>query len=272
METIEKVEKEKCCGCSACLNICPVNAIEMKKIEGFSYPVIDQNKCISCGQCITVCNCTGEMGRRYEKLPPKAYLYASRDRSILSQTTSGGFFSQLAKDVIEAGGTVFAPAFDEHWKLPFVSVRSLDGIQRIRGSKYVEAEPGTIFCKVEERVKQGERVLFSGTPCQVSGLKAYLHHKKICFQDNLILAAVICHGNVSSDYFKRFLDHISKGRKIESINFREKTYGYSTSTLAVYFKQGASYHESYDNGYYLPAFFSGCSIRKNCFACRFRGG
>lgn len=257
METIERVDKSACCGCAACLNICPANAIHLSGVQGFPVPIVDKEKCVLCGKCVKVCGCVGEKKRTYSEMPGEAFLYTSGDRKVMAETSSGGFFTKLVTDVINEGGVVFSPAFDEQWSVRFIEIDSKDRIWRIRGSKYVEAYIGRTYRKVGEKILHGKKVLFSGTPCQVSGLKSYLEQENIPLQNNLILVAVVCHGNASSDYFGRFLRHISGRKKVKSVNFREKTYGYSTSTLAVKFDDGTVYHESYDNGYYLPAFFGG---------------
>lgn len=93
MDTVDDVHREECCGCMACFNICPIDAISIVKSEGYFYPTINKGKCISCGKCVTVCQCTGEKKRIYDKFPKEAFLYASKDQAIMSETTSGGFYT-----------------------------------------------------------------------------------------------------------------------------------------------------------------------------------
>lgn len=270
-KVIELASKENCTACMACKNVCPVQAIYLKSDEeGFIYPKIDYSKCIKCGKCRMVCSCLANKQYRYTEEEKVAYIFAATDRETVRRSSSGGFFTALCKEIIKRNGIVCSPGFDNQWNVKFLFVDSVEKIGLIQGSKYVEAEIGDTYIKCEEFLRHGKQVLFSGTPCQVRGILLYLKEKGVSYEDSLVTVAIICHGNASSNYWKRFINKVAGKGAVGEINFREKTYGYDTSTLAVHYKSGKVYYESYDNGFYLPAFIQSLTIRRGCYQCNFK--
>ena len=222
---IQITDKKQCCGCYACENICPTNALLMSKdAEGFMYPKIDLSRCISCGKCEVVCPmCKME---QLKETFPVAYGATSKDPEIVSASSSGGIFSLLAQEVIDEGGFVFGACFNEKKEVVHSYTNQIKEIERFRTSKYSQSIIGDTYRKVKELLDKDNLVYFSGTPCQVYGLKLYLGKE----YSNLILQDLICHGNPSPLVLKKYLEYIEKenGEKIDKINFRDKRSGFST--------------------------------------------
>ena len=176
---IEITDKTKCMGCHACYNRCPVQAIEMVEDEkGFKYPQVNKEKCINCGLCEKVCPILNQVKVENK---PVAYAVKNLEEEIRKQSSSGGMFTLLAESILNDVGVVFGAAFDENWKLKHTYVENIEGLQIFRGSKYLQSTIGDTYAKVKEFLDSGRKVMFTGTPCQIEGLKAYLgkHMKDI---------------------------------------------------------------------------------------------
>lgn len=169
---IEIVEKSDCVGCEACVQRCPKQCIVMKEdAEGFLYPQIDIEKCIDCGLCERVCPVINQGEPRK---PLVAYAAKNQDESVRLSSSSGGVFTALAEYVIAQGGVVFGARFDESWNVVHDYVETIEGLSAFRGAKYVQSRIGQSFLRAETFLKQGRMVLFSGLPCQITGLKKIL--------------------------------------------------------------------------------------------------
>ena len=165
-------QKKDCCGCSACVQRCPKQCISMAEDEeGFLYPHIDESKCIDCGLCEKVCPVINQENQRE---PLSVYAATNPDEKIRMLSSSGGLFSMLAEKTIENGGVVFGACWNDEWEVVHDYTETVLGIAKFRGSKYVQSRIGDSYRIVEKFLKDGREVLFSGTPCQVAGLKKYL--------------------------------------------------------------------------------------------------
>lgn len=213
---------EDCCGCGACSNACSQNAIKMEQnIYGVTFPVIDYSKCINCKKCLSVCNFKLTNNKKQSK---SYWIAINKDKDALKKSTSGGVFIELAKEIIRDNGIVYGCA----WKnengvlLPkHVRIEEPEMLFLLQGSKYVQSNTEGIYQKVKNDLKEGRRVLFSGTPCQIDGLYGFINNVKY---DNLITVEVICHGVPSVGIFRdyiRMLENKSNG-KIQLFNFRDK--------------------------------------------------
>ncbi|MDF9831732.1 Coenzyme F420 hydrogenase/dehydrogenase, beta subunit C-terminal domain [Parabacteroides sp. PF5-6] len=268
---IQLKDKKDCCGCYACVQKCPVQCIVMEEDEeGFFYPTIDLKQCIDCGLCEKVCPVIHQ-GK--ERRPDIIYAAKNRDNSIREESSSGGVFTLLAKAVISQGGVVFGVRFDEQWKVRHDWIDNEEDIAFFRGSKYVQSDVSDHFRQAEQFLKQGRQVLFSGTPCQISGLKLYLRKE----YENLLAIDFICHGVPSPKVWEQYLHEFLKKRGISkknvySVLFRDKIFGWKTySFTCKYAKTPRGYERRVSEPFYKNSFIKGfladLYLRPSCYDC-----
>lgn len=195
---------EKCCGCTACMAICPKHCITMREDKkGFQYPRIEQSNCIECGACETACPAL----QPNEKRKPISVRGAQHnDDHVRLSSSSGGVFFALAEWVISQGGVVFGARFDEKWEVMHDYTETLEGVNAFMGSKYSQSRMGNCYQQVKNQVGGGRFVLFTGTGCQIAGLKKYLKKE----YDNLITVDVVCHGVPSPLVWRNYLQYIRR--------------------------------------------------------------
>ena len=267
---LETKQPEKCSGCGACTSICPVSCIEMSvDKDGFLFPYIkNADECINCGLCSRVCPIEHPFMFKGEL---NAYGSYSTDENVLLKCSSGGLFPELAKHFVKEGGCVYGAAFDDNWCLRHEKAEQPSELIRLYGSKYVQSEIGNSYedCKFE--LNQGRLVLFTGTPCQISGLHNYLKKD----YENLYTIDVICHGVPSNKIFHAYLDSLEKkhnGRICEVV-FRDKSKNGWSITLkyAIKKKNGkiSSYYYKSSDSSYFTAFLKGMIARESCYNCPF---
>lgn len=261
-------KKTQCCGCGACTAVCPVCAVSLKEDEyGFLYPAIDEEKCIHCNKCTSVCL---YKNKAKTNVPCAAYAGVTGNTDIF-KSASGGAFASVATEFIKNGGIVFGAVSEIKNNDLYVShkgAKTLDELDRMLGSKYVQSDTGKAFGTVEKELKNGSEVLFSGTPCQVAALKSYLHKD----YENLFTVDLICHGVPSQKLFNDYLHHITdKDEKIKDFVFRDKSRGIvftsrliseaNAKTKTQYIHQGTS------SFYYN--FLRSSIYRESCYECKF---
>jgi len=218
-------DKSNCCGCSACFSICPKNAISMlPDEEGFLYPHIDTTKCIECGLCKKVC--AFQSPYDVTKSNPQLNVYAVKHRNedVRQYSQSGGAFTALSDVTLSEGGVIYGATFGNDWHVKHGRAQTPAERNCFRGSKYVQSDLDSIFYQVERDLNQGEKVLFSGTPCQCAGLKSFLLFKKIDLS-NLLLVDIVCHGTPSPLLWSDHLKSLEKKHKskIKNIFFEQKS-------------------------------------------------
>ena len=262
-------QKIECSGCTACANACPQNCIEMQADEeGFLYPVINEAVCIQCNKCISVC----PMKTCAERNPSKdTYVIRTMDRDILDQSSSGGFFSGIAQYILEEGGIVVGVVFDEKFEVRHTLTDTYSKIVNMRGSKYVQSIIGNQFQQIKEYLKQGRKVLFTGTPCQVDGLHKYLGKE----YDNLICVDFVCHGVASPEVWRIYKDNLVARYKsnLEEYSFRSKYCGHHNFGTYAKFSDGTEYRrddQSEEKDFMHMAYFNELCSRPSCHACLFK--
>lgn len=263
---IDIKDKKDCCGCTACFNSCPKNCIKMvPDNEGFMYPHIDINQCVNCGRCEKVCPVINKRNNSFER---KAYAIRDINQQNLLQSSSGSFFSNLAEYVLNNNGTVFGAIIDENHKVCHSRITSVDDINKMRGSKYIQSDLKNIFYSTKKDLCEGKLVLFSGTPCQIFGLKNFLANE----YENLITIDIVCHGVSSPKLWNKYVCYMEDkyNSSIISSNFRYKTYGYHSGTMKLIFANGKIYYGSARVDYMLKSFFSEISSRPSCYSCSFK--
>lgn len=269
---IKITNKIECCGCSACAQRCPKFCITMMEDEeGFLYPQIDQTICINCGLCEKVCPILNT-NTNEEYLPKATFAAYNQNELERLQSSSGGVFSLLARSVINCDGVVFGAQFSQEWQVEHTHIKSVGELYKLRGAKYVQSRIGNTYSEAERFLKDNIPVLFSGTPCQIAGLRHYLKKE----YDNLITAEVICHGVPSPKVWRVYLQELCRKKKIHKINqisFRDKASGWKHYSFSVkYSKNGIEkiIREYYTQNLYARGFTSDLFLRPSCHSCFFK--
>ena len=265
---IALVSRDKCSGCSACLNACKNGALSMGTDNtGFWFPQIDNEKCIECGACVRACPALDKTN--YKNDNPKAFIVQNIDDEIRRQSTSGGAFTAIAKQVIAADGVVFGAAIDSKYSVSHTWVENEDDLYKFRSSKYVQSKIGTSFRKVEEFLKEDRIVCYSGTPCQIYGLKKYLGKE----YDNLITVDVMCRAVPSPKVLDKYIEfQKEKYPTFDRIVFRDKGRGYSYSGVALYQGDKVLYRGGSESDPWLRLFLGGYCNREACHKCLYQDG
>lgn len=262
---IQKTDKTKCSGCTACYSVCPKNCITMlPDPEGFLYPQVDASSCIECGACESVCPY-----HTPEKTGEEQSIYAAvqvKNEGERITSTAGGAFSLLADVVLDHGGIVYAVGYDEDMVVCHKPCSSTDALQELRGSKYVQSTLGQTFRDIKRQLKE-RTVLFVGTPCQVHGLKNYIGQVS-----NLYTIDLLCLGVSSPRLFAQWISYLNRkyGTKVTYVAFRNKHYGYSTPNVRVFFENGKEMDQKYDTRVHANLFFRHYNVRPSCYECEFR--
>lgn len=266
------VEWNNCCGCGACANKCPKQAISIKpNHEGFLHPVVDGEKCVECGACEKVC--PGLEPAKNSGNKPQTFIVQHKNDAIRYQSTSGGAFTAIAEAIINCGGVVFGAAMTENLTVKHVSVSSTDELARFRNSKYVQSEIGDCYKEAKERLASGQWVCFSGTPCQINGLYKYLGND----YDNLIAVDVVCKSVPSPLVFQKYIEY-KKGQEgtIADVVFRDKKRGFLYCTMAHYASHEDRklskdvYRRGSESDEWLRMFLSGKISRRSCMSCPYQ--
>ena len=263
---VQILNKSKCCGCTACANACPKKCITMSADEeGFLYPVINMKKCISCGKCEQVCPCIQPINFNQD-WKTRAFVLKTKDEFALKESTSGGAFSSIAEYICDKGGTVVGASFDEKYHIVHKAISDYSNISELRGSKYAQSELGEMFSYILGLLKQGKLVCFSGTPCQVAGLKNYLGKD----YNNLYTIDVVCRSIPSPKLWDEYIRQFDKWGGVKQVKFRNKTYGYHSGTFVIEFKNGKRISGSNRVNKYMKAFHMNICSRPSCYDCNFK--
>lgn len=296
---INILDKHNCCGCSACVQVCPKQCISFEEDEyGFRYPLVDKTSCIDCDLCEKVCPCL-DQGKTTHK-PIKVYAAINTKEEIRMKSSSGGIFTMLAETVLDEGGIVFGARFDENWEVMHSYTETKEGLEAFRGSKYVQSRIGETYKQVRGFLNVGRKVLFSGTSCQIAGLKKFLRKE----YDNLLTVDVVCHGVPSPLVWREYLKELIKrpqgvvGKNtvslslkdmsvITGISFRDKSTGWKKYGFVVHgqsafkvdensvlpsVKDEILLHETLDKNLFMQVFLKNLCLRPSCYNCPTKGG
>lgn len=261
---IRQISWERCAGCCLCANVCPVEAIEMREnAQGFLHPAINDNKCVNCGRCLERCPVHAPSYRNSGEPECRAVIASDE---IRLPAASGGVFSAFAEVLLQRGGMICGAAYDDNFAVRHILSDTREGLEKIRSSKYVQSDAGDIYRQAADALDVGREVLFSGCPCQVAAMYAYLGNQS---PDNLYTMDVVCHGVPSPKVFRKYLREAFPGQAIRRIDFRDKSfYGWS-ARMNVYFQDGSVFRQTERENAYYRAFLPCLSIRKSCSACPF---
>lgn len=261
------IDSEKCCGCGACASVCPKNCISFAADgEGFLYPSVDEKNCVGCNACERACPMLSEPEKN---TAVRACAVINRDKETRLNSSSGGVFGLLSEDVLSNGGAVFGAAFDESFAVRHICAHTADELPLLQGSKYVQSNTTGLFETVKQLLDSDRQVLFSGTPCQVAGLKKSLGKN----YPNLLTVDLVCHGVPSPAAWQTYLAFTNKKYSAEPVfvNFRSKVSGWKNYSVEMKFKNGKTMRECVADNLYMKAFLCNLSLRPSCYNCPFKG-
>jgi coenzyme F420-reducing hydrogenase beta subunit len=275
MEILDSLPVSQCTGCHACYAICPANAIAMKEdVEGFLYPEVDFKKCTNCKLCNKICPTIHQVEK---KTPLYVYAVKNQNEDIRKASSSGGMFTLLAETVINDGGVVFGARFNEKWEVIHGYAETMEQSASFRGSKYVQSFIGDTYRQIKDFLDSGKRALFTGTPCQISGLNAFLQKS----YDNLLTVDLACAGVSSPAVWNNYLDEFIMSicpefspetlrGAIRKINFRDKINGWREFTFSILIsieEKIIKIIESADKNAFMQGFFKALYLRPSCYEC-----
>ena len=262
---------QNCSSCAACANVCARSAISMQlDAEGFYRPVIDAERCVQCGACERACPWNNPVEKpNAADVSPKTVAAYAKDESVRLQSSSGGIFTVLAERILDDGGVVVGVAQTAPTRFGHIVVENKADLEKLRGSKYVQADVGLVYREVRGLLKAGRKVLFSGTPCQVAGLYAVLGNAASA---NLITVDIVCHGTPSVKVFENYVREMEKtgDSALDGINFRDKSEGWSGYALLHRFRSGKSVSVHHGRSKYMRLFLSRICQNTSCDDCHYR--
>ena len=263
---ITLASRQNCTGCAACASICPTNSIIMSEDkEGFLQPHIDTKTCVSCHKCEKTCPIISpiEILTNFET---QAFAAINKDETIRMRSSSGGIFHALAKWTIEQRGVVFGARFNDCWEVVHGYTETIEGLEPFMRSKYVQSCIGNTYKQTMQFLQEGRHVLYTGTPCQIVGLKAYLGNKHY---DNLVAVDIICHGVPSPKVWKKYLRDSIVGDKVVDINFRDKSDGWKDFRCVITTDTSTRSERMREN-MFVRGFLDNVYLRRSCYVCQFK--
>lgn len=266
LRPLDIIPRKECCGCEACANICPKSCIEMQPDEqGFMRPKFDESLCIHCDLCRKACPILGE---KSVGVAPKIIACKNRNNNIRSKSSSGGVFTALAENIINNGGVVYGAAFNMQIEVEHQRVDSIEGLSALRGSKYTQSRIGDCLTRVKNDLRSGRKVLFTGTPCQIAGLRRFLGKE----YESLHCIEVVCHGVPSPKIFHHYLNTLEQKTeaKITAFNFRDKSESWQKYSLAANFDNGTQIRQQGAENPFQRGFIADLYTRPSCTVCQFK--
>ena len=265
---IQITDKSQCCGCTACVSICGKRAIKMQADEeGFLYPVFNHDLCVNCHLCEYVCPIICRDNKQYNSLPHKIFAVRNKNKEILYNSSSGGAFTAIANSILNKNGIIYGAEYNEQLVVIHNKETTKTGILKFRGSKYVQSNIHGIYKDIQTQLQSGKLILFSGTPCQVEGLKNFLRRP----YKNLITVDILCHGVASPLIFADYVKFINKHSigHLQDIFMKDKTFGWGYQELRLYFKEGSSEFNSPLSCLWNKIYYNHICNRPSCHQCRF---
>lgn len=256
-------KKDDCFGCNACSNICPKQCIVMRQdAEGFLYPEIEENKCIKCELCKKVCPANG-LDNMKRNTPRNVLAAWSKNYEVIMKSSSGGIFSELALKFISDGGVVFGAHQINGYKVAHTYITDKEELSKLQGSKYLQSDINDSYLKVKEFLRSGKKVLFSGTSCQIMGLRSFLGK-----EDSLLYTCeIVCHGVPSPGIFEEYISMLSNkySDKVVSIRYRDKSKGWKSPRVIFNFSKGKKKESQLYNDEFMLGFRKDLYLRKCCY-------
>lgn len=269
---INIVNKTDCCGCKACADICPKNAISFKvDIEGFWYPDINNEMCVNCNACNKVCPIENINNLKQNDLEQsECYAAEHKNLEVVFDSTSGGLFSAFADVMYRKNGYVGGAIYNENFEIHQYVSNNKDDLPKLRSSKYLQSDSEGFYKEIKKHCIAGEHIFVCGTPCQMAALRAYLGKD----YDNLLIADFICLGVNSPKIWRKYLDTFEEryGSPVVYVKAKSKEYGWRNLTQKVTLKNGKSYYETFSKSLWTQGYLStNVYCRPSCYDCKFKG-
>lgn len=259
------IKHDRCCGCLACKESCPVGAINKEQDKyGFLYPTIDKPKCLHCGKCVAACPALEEHIFNY---PIKTYAAINKTGEVVYNSSSGGIFTPLAEYIIECGGIVCGATMDDQFNVYHIFVEDTSSLHLLQKSKYVQSNIEGVFSQIKDELEI-KKVLFSGTPCQVAALRTFLGKD----YDNLLTVDVVCHGVPNNELFKDYISFLkSADNSISSYEFRAKKQVQNGMNWysAIHYSDGSRKVFNWPTDSYNYYYMNCKTYRESCYDCQF---
>lgn len=265
---VDSLAKDECCGCQACVDVCPKQCITMQKdSELFIYPEINHDLCIDCELCLKVC--PSQSQKSFDIKKAISYAAINKQSDVRHNSSSGGVFYQIAKAILSSNGVVYGAAFTDDWSVQHIRVDKIEQLPLIQKSKYLQSDLKGIYTKIRKDLAEGKKVLFSGTPCQVMGLKNMPWAKK---KENLICVDIACHAVPSEKSWKSYLSSLEiTTSDITHLDFRDKNYPWHNYSLTIKTADGRSISEPCDKNPFMLGFIYNLTDRPSCHNCPAKG-
>lgn len=255
----------KCCGCRACEQVCPTKAIIIQEDnEGFLRPHINENKCINCKLCEKHCDFNNE-GQDLYSQPKKGYAAVAKDKKILDSSTSGGAFISICM-AIEPEAIIYGCAYGDDLKVCHVRTEGVKNAGIFQKSKYVQSDVLDTYSMAKKDLDEGKTVIYSGTPCQIAGLKSFLRKN----YERLYTIGLICHGIPSQKFFDSYINYLEKknNMKITRYSFRERKLVLGETVKGIAFGNGEKRKfRSWGQDYFMNLYLKGKCYRADCYEC-----
>lgn len=264
--SINRENRQQCCGCTACEGVCGKKAITLQSdAEGFMYPIVDEEKCVDCGMCLKVC----PVANKCDKTEPylQTYVGYSTNHKVIKSCATGGIATTLSVDTIRKGGVVFGVKHSENYhEAEYCVARTEEELWAFRGSKYVQPKKTGIYKQVKEELIKEIPVLFIGCPCDIAALKRFLRKN----YNNLLTCELFCAGITSDKVLKDYIEYreVKIKSKLVSLNFRCKDKGWFVGNIKEVYENGKVYYKNYYGTYLGYSFLT--FKRPSCFNCQYK--
>lgn len=264
------ISPEKCTGCQACRQICPHKAIDIiEDEEGFLFPTKNAN-CTNCKLCINICPIINDVKRNENLEESIVYLFRHNDENVIEKSSSGGAFTAIVQDLYDDNCVIFGAEYSDGFKVIHSYVQDINDLDKFRKSKYVQSDVKDTYAEVKDFLIAGKKVIYSGTPCQIAGLRNYLGRD----YHNLLCVDLICHGVPSYKVFRKYLEFLHKkyNSKVKEITFRKRTTEqekWNSRNISILFDNNKCIIQNSLENEYLNAYHRALNYRKSCGNCKF---